>query len=45
MTNAAAQLGTDGCGIEKFFPESFRADMTLAMQPLHDIRLHSAVQQ
>jgi putative ABC transport system permease protein len=26
---------------DKYYPESFKSDMTLAMQPLHDIRLHS----
>ncbi|MFN2372200.1 MAG: ABC transporter permease, partial [Cyclonatronaceae bacterium] len=26
---------------DKYYPESFKTDMTLGMQPLHDIRLHS----
>ncbi|MFU8860386.1 MAG: ABC transporter permease [Cyclonatronaceae bacterium] len=37
-TNLKAQMDILA---EKYYPESFKTDMTLAMQPLHDIRLHS----
>ncbi|TVQ15752.1 MAG: FtsX-like permease family protein [Balneolaceae bacterium] len=40
--DAAANLKTQmDVMVGKYYPESFKTDMTLALQPLHDIRLHS----